>query len=53
VIEEQLDSWAESEGFVEWMFARHANWEREATKRERDRNRKLRTKSKKQKRSRK
>lgn len=51
VVEEQLDSWTETEGFVEWIFARHADWQREASKRERDRKPGLRAMNKKQKRS--
>ncbi|UUO08700.1 hypothetical protein M4951_10355 [Blastopirellula sp. J2-11] len=29
VIEGQLESWSETEGFIEWMFARFAAWERD------------------------
>jgi tetratricopeptide (TPR) repeat protein len=47
VIEEQLDSWTESEGFVEWMIQRAAILEREANKRQRDRKRKLQAKKRK------
>jgi len=53
VIEEQLKSWMENEGFVEWMVARFAAWERDSAKRERDRKRKLRVKNRKSKKSRK
>ena len=53
VIEEQLESWTETEGFIEWMFARFAAWERESSKRERDKKRKLRAKNRKSKKSRK
>jgi len=53
VIEEQFDSWSESEGFVEWMFERHANLKRESLKRQRDSKRKLRAKKRKSKKSRK
>ena len=53
VIEEQLESWTETEGFIEWMFARFADWERESSKRERDKKRKLRAKNRKSKKSRK
>jgi hypothetical protein len=47
VIEEHLESWTETEGFVEWMFGQHARWERESSKRERERKRKLDAKKKK------
>ncbi len=53
VIEEQLESWTETEGFVEWMFTRFATWERDRSKRERDKKRKLRAKNKKGKKARK
>ncbi len=53
VIEEQFESWTESEGFVEWMFHRVAVLERESLKRQRDRNRKQRAKKRKSKKSRK
>ena len=36
VIEEQFDSWTETEGFIDWMFARHAAWQRDTSKRQRD-----------------
>jgi len=53
VIEEQLDSWTESEGFVEWMFQRAVILERESLKRQRDRELKQRAKKRKAKKSRK
>lgn len=53
VIEEQLESWTETEGFIEWMSERLAAWQRESSRRERDRKRKLRTKNQNRKKSRK
>lgn len=53
VVEEQLESWTESEGFIEWMFQRAAILESESLKRQRDRNRKQRAKKRKAKKSRK
>jgi len=47
IIEEQLDSWSESEGFIEWMFKKAAIMEREKNKKERDRKRKLQAKKRK------
>ena len=52
VIEEQMESWTEAEGFVEWMFARFAKLERDRSKHERDKKRKLRASKKKRKKSR-
>ncbi|NND96892.1 MAG: hypothetical protein HKN47_06130 [Pirellulaceae bacterium] len=53
VIFEQLNSWHETEGFIEWMVMRFGLWEREVSKRERDQKRKLRAKKAKRKNSRK
>lgn len=53
VIQEQMESWTASEGFVDWMFSRYAVWKREASQRLRQRKRKLRAKTKKRKKSRK
>ncbi|MEM7479009.1 MAG: hypothetical protein AAF483_28835, partial [Planctomycetota bacterium] len=49
LIEEQIESWMECDGFVEWMFARFNMWERESMKRERDKKRKALAKKKKRK----
>ncbi|KAA5538014.1 hypothetical protein FYK55_27745 [Roseiconus nitratireducens] len=35
VIEDQQESWMETDGFVEWMFARFAVWQRELLQRKR------------------
>jgi hypothetical protein len=53
VILEQLDSWHETEGFIEWIFARFGLWEREVSKRAREQKRKLRANKAKRKKSRK
>lgn len=53
IIEEQIESWMECEGFMEWMCVRYMAWQRESLKRTQDRNRKLRSKSNKQRKSRK
>lgn len=53
VIHEQLASWMESDGFVEWMLARYTAWGREEFKRERERERKRRGKARKPKKPRK
>ncbi len=53
VIEEQLGSWTESEGFVEWMLQRAAVLKQQENKRKRDRKRKLQAKKRKSKKSRK
>ena len=51
IIEEQLDSWSESEGFIEWILQQAAILERERSKKERDRKRKLQAKKRKAKKS--
>ncbi len=53
VIEEQLDSWIETDGFVEWMIQRTAALERESKKLQRDRKRKLHAKKRNSKKTRK
>ncbi|MEL7500371.1 MAG: hypothetical protein AAFN77_22440 [Planctomycetota bacterium] len=53
VIEAQLESWIESEGFIEWMLQHAEVMVRESLKRERDRKRKQRAKKRKSKKQRK
>lgn len=47
IIEEQLDSWTESEGFVEWLLQQASIVEREKNKKERDRKRKHKARKRK------
>ncbi len=49
VLEEQLASWTETRGFVDWMLARFTAWSQERMKHDREKKRKLRAKAKKQK----